>query len=298
MKIALTGATGFLGRYVVQRLAADGHQLRCWHRPDSDRGGLEEQADSTEWIGGQLGDGKSAQRLVEGCDAVVHSALWRPGRGFRGSEGDVVKFAEVNLIGTLQLIESARSADVPRFVFVSTCAVHERILDDRPLDETHPLWPFSHYGAHKAAIEKFIHGYGLGHEYPICALRPTGIYGAARPVEQSKWYDLVQTVARGEPVECRFGGKEVHAADVAKAIEVLLTVDGIAGETYNCCDMYISEYDVATIAKELTGSSSEIIGEQRRPKNQIATGKIQALGMEFGGESLLRETIRQLTQAI
>lgn len=297
MKIAITGATGFLGRYVVQRLAADGHQLRGWYRPDSDRGGFEEQADSIEWIGGQLGDAESARSLVKGCDAVVHGALWRPGKGFRGAEGNLVKFAEVNLVGTLALIESARAAGVPRFVFVSTCAVHEKILDDRPLDETHPLWPFSHYGAHKAAIEKFIHSYGLGHEYPICALRPTGIYGAARPVEQSKWYDLVQTVVRGEPVECRFGGKEVHAADVAKAIEVLLTVDGIAGEAYNCCDMYISEYDVATIAKELTGSSSEIVGEQRRPKNQIATDKIQALGMEFGGEALLRETTRQLIQA-
>ena len=37
MRIAITGATGFLGRYLVQRLAKEGHQLRCWFRPDSDR---------------------------------------------------------------------------------------------------------------------------------------------------------------------------------------------------------------------------------------------------------------------
>lgn len=298
MKIAVTGATGFLGRYVVRQLATDGHHLRCWHRPESDLHDFDEQANSIEWVGGQLGDGDSARCLVQGCDAVVHGALWRPGKAFRGGEGNIVEFAEVNLLGTLQLIESARAAGVSRFVFVSTCAVHERILDDRPLDETHPLWPFSHYGAHKAAIEKFVHSYGLGHEYPICALRPTGIYGVAHPVEHSKWFDLVRAVIREEPVECRYGGKEVHAADVAKAIEVLLTVDGIAGQAYNCCDMYISEYDVATLAKELAGSSSEIIGEQRRPKNQIATDKIQALGMEFGGEPLLRDTIRQLIHAV
>ena len=35
-----------------------------------------------------------------------------------------------------------------RFVFISTCAVHDVILDDRPLDEAHPLWPAGHYGAH------------------------------------------------------------------------------------------------------------------------------------------------------
>ena len=57
-------------------------------------------------------------------------------------------------MGTLRLIESARAAGVGRFVFISTCAVHEKILDDRPLDEAHPLWAMSHYGAHKAAIEK------------------------------------------------------------------------------------------------------------------------------------------------
>ncbi len=51
---------------------------------------------------------------------------------------------------------------MPRFVFISTCAVHDVILADRPLDEAHPLWPKSHYGAHKAALEKFVHSYGLG----------------------------------------------------------------------------------------------------------------------------------------
>ena len=96
------------------------------------------------------------------------NAFWRPGSGFRGSEGDVVEFSRVNILGTLQLIESSIKAGVERFVFVSTCAVHEKILDDRPLDEAHPLWPLTHYGAHKAAVEKFVHSYGFGNGYPIC----------------------------------------------------------------------------------------------------------------------------------
>src|SRR5690606_1214457 len=109
-----------------------------------------------------------------------------------------------------------------RFVFISTCAVHDTILNDRTLDETHPLWPHSHYGAHKAAIEKFVHSYGLGQGFPICALRPTGVYGVNHPVEASKWFDLVRSVVRGETVTCNRGGKEVHAADVAKAAHLLL----------------------------------------------------------------------------
>jgi len=48
MKIALTGATGFVGRYLVRQLLEAGHQLRCWHRPGSDRSGLD-HAD-VEWI--------------------------------------------------------------------------------------------------------------------------------------------------------------------------------------------------------------------------------------------------------
>jgi nucleoside-diphosphate-sugar epimerase len=91
-------------------------------------------------------------------------------------------------------------------------------------------WATSHYGAHKAAIEQFVHSYGFGQGYPICALRPTGIYGVARPVASSKWFDLVEAVAHGQAVECRRGGKEVHAADVAKAVEILLSAEGVAGE--------------------------------------------------------------------
>ena len=197
MRIAITGATGFLGHYLVGHLTAQGHACRCWHRPGSDRSGFEAVERQIEWLPGDLGNGDASRSLVAGCDAVVHAALYHPGGGFRGGEGDLFEFVEKNVLGTLQLIEAARHVAVGRFVFISTCAVHEKILDDRPLDETHPTWAASHYGAHKAAIEQFVYGYGLGEGYPICALRPTGIYGVARPIEQSKWFDLVQAVAHG-----------------------------------------------------------------------------------------------------
>ena len=297
MRIALTGATGFIGRYIATHLVTQGHQLRCWHRAGSDRNDFEDLAQSLQWVEGDLTDPASGEELVHGCDAVVHAALYHPSGGFRGGEGDIVEFVETNMMGTIRFIEASRKVGVGRFVFISTCAVHEKILDDRPLDEAHPLWATSHYGAHKAAIEKFIHSYGLGHGYPICALRPTGVYGVAHPVENSRWFDLVQAVVRGETVTCKRGGKEVHAADVAKAVGVLLQADGIAGEAYNCYDRYVSEYEVATIAKRLSGSNATIQGQQTSPKHQIVTDKIQALGMQFGGQSLLEETISALVKA-
>ncbi len=297
MQVALTGATGFIGRYIAGHLASLGHTLRCWHRPQSNREGFDQISD-LQWMAGDLGDADSAHALVAGCDAVIHAALYRPGMGFRGAEGDVVEFVQKNVVGTLELIEAARRAGVGRFVFISTCAVHEKILDDRPLDEAHPLWATSHYGAHKAAIEKFVHSYGLGQGYPICALRPTGVYGVARPVQDSKWYDLVAAVVRGETVQCHGGGKEVHAADVAKAAGILLSADGIAGEAFNCYDRYVSEFDVATLAKEISGSTSQISGEPRQPKHQIVTEKIRSLGMQFGGDELLRHTVTEMVHSI
>lgn len=297
MKVAITGATGFLGRYIVQHLSANNHTCRCWYRPESDRGGFTDVEDRIEWIEGGLTDEASMRTLVRGTDAVVHAALFRPGAGFRGAEGDLPTFVERNVLGTIRLIQAARAADVPRFVFISTCAVHEIILDDRPLDEAHPTWATSHYGAHKAATEQFVTSYGLGHSYDICALRPTGIYGVARPIEHSKWFNLVRAVKRGEPISSARGGKEVHAADVAKAVGTLLTAEGIAGQMYNCYDRYISEQEVATIAREITDSNSTIEMVNKGPRNQIETGKLRALGMEFGGRALLEETVRILVQA-
>jgi nucleoside-diphosphate-sugar epimerase len=300
MLIAVTGTTGFLGRYIVQRLAGAGHRLRCWYRPESDRSGFENVAAAIEWLPGELGDPAAIKRLVDGADAVVHAAVeWQRTRNRgAGSHGEAEVFFGVNLTGSLQLFDAAFAGGVSRFVFISTCAVHDVILDDRPLDEAHPLWPASHYGAHKAALEAFVHSYGFGQGWPICALRPTGIYGLERPPEKSRWFDLVGQVVRGECIETPRGGKEVHAADVARAVELLLHVDAkrIAGQSFSCCDTYVAEEKVARIAKELTGSPSAISDLNRGPKNQIDTRKIRELGMTFGGEELLRRTVEQLVK--
>ncbi len=300
MQIALTGATGFIGRYIARQLVADGHTLRAWYRRGSDRSALETIDSQIDWVEGELGDSRAADTLVSRSDAVVHAALYHPGGGFMGGEGRLLEFVQANVVGTLELIEAAQRARASRFVFISTCAVHDVILPDRPLDETHPLWPKSHYGAHKAAIEKFVHSFGLGLGFPICALRPTGVYGVAHPMDQSKWYSLVANVARGEPVECARGGKEVHAADVAKAALLLLGAPEkeIIGQAFNCYDRYISEWEVARLAQQLAETSGPIGGEQTSPKNQISTRKIRELGMKFGGEELLQQTVSELVQAV
>ena len=298
MLIAVTGATGFLGRYIVRRLARAGHRLRCWHRPTSDRTGFDDVREAIEWLPGQLDDAGATSTLIHGVDAVMHAAVdWAGPRNRQREQVD--PFLQQNLVGSLQLFQAAFAAKVPRFVHISTCAVHEVILDDRPLDEAHPLWPTSHYGAHKAALEKFVHSYGLGQGWPICAVRPTGIYGVAHPPANSRWFELVGQVIRGEPIQSAAGGKEVHASDVANAVELLLRADAkaIAGQAFNCYDRYIAEQEVAQIAKNLTGSRSTIANLNKGPKHEIITDKIRRLGMTFGGSALMRQTVTELVAA-
>lgn len=301
MRIAITGATGFLGRYIAAQLAGGGHTLRCWYRDPARQQALARYGRQIEWVRGELNDAGATRELLEGCDALVHAALHHPGGGFRNADaGDLLEFIEVNLLGSIRLIEQARRRQLQRFVFISTCAVHEIILSDRKLDEAHPLWPTTHYGAHKAAIEKFVHSYGYGQGLPICSLRPTGIYGVADPISESRWFDLVRIIARGDDVECVRGGKEVHAADVARAVELLLHADAaqVTGQAFNCYDHYVSEYDVALLAKQILGSPSKIAGRSPRPRHQIDTGKLCALGMKFGGPALLERTLREIAGAV
>ena len=122
MKIAITGATGFLGRYIANHLASAGHHLRAWYRQGSDRSGFD--ASALEWQLGELGNLAATRQLVSGVDAVVHGAVeWRgPRNRGAGSHGDADPFFGINLTGSLQLFQTAFEAGVPRFVFISSCA--------------------------------------------------------------------------------------------------------------------------------------------------------------------------------
>lgn len=299
MKIAVTGATGFLGRELVEQLLRAGHQVRAWQRPDSRHAWPAHWASAVESIPGDLRGGGAAE-LVDGTQAVIHAAVWREESSFQTRPSDLVEYARVNILGTLGLIEASRAANVERFLLVSSCAVHDEILDDRPLDETHPLWPRSHYGAHKAALEAFMHSYARGDQFPICAVRPTGIYGLAPQPSESKWYSLVARVAAGQNVDVSGGGKEVHVSDVAAALIRLLEVDAarIQGQALACYDRYISQREVAELARELSGSQAQIHGEAPRPRHEIATGKIRELGVTFGGQARLRQTIQELLNTL
>ena len=299
MRIFVTGATGFVGGELAKQLLADGHELRLWHRPSSTTDSLtrlKRQSDNRiELIQGRLGDGREAA-AIDKCDAVVHTALWREDRSFQQPPSNLLEYLQINMMGSIRLIEAAMNQQVKRFVFVSTCAVHDKILSDRELNEAHPLWAKTHYGAHKAAIEKFVHSFGYGSGFPICALRPSGVFGVSSPINHSKWFDLIADVVAGKTVHPVGGSREVHVSDVAKAIRILLhaPTKSIVGEAFSCCDTFYSHHDVATAAKQISGSPAKILGSQKSPKNLINTQKIESLGMKFSGIPAFEQTVTEI----
>ncbi len=146
MTLAVTGATGFVGRALLEEAAKRGVEVRALARRTQDR------AKRVEWVPGDLHDRKALMRLVSNAEAVIHVA------GVVNTH-DPMGFHLGNVEGTLALVEAALAAGVPRFVFVSSLAAREPGL--------------SKYGASKAHAEKLVMASGL--DWTI--VRPPAIYG-------------------------------------------------------------------------------------------------------------------------
>lgn len=301
MRVAITGGTGFLGRYLIGQLLDQGHQITAWFRSSRPDALNSDTLNSPQidWVPGQLGNAEDAERLVRSADAVVHAGLARSGASFLDSGDDPLDYWNRNATGSLQLLDAASRCGAKKFIFVSSGAVHDHVLADRPLDETHPLLPQTLYGACKASVETLVHHYGTSGQICSATVRPTAIYGVCDKIENSKWFDLVRRVCAGQDVHATGGSKAVHADDVAKAAILLINHDhSIAGETFNCCDRMISDFEVATLAQRISGSTSNISGQAKIAKHEIRTDKIQALGMRFGGDQRLQQTVEQLVAAM
>lgn len=292
--IAVTGATGILGRFVVRELQARGFRVRGLARPESDRSGF---PICPEWVDGRLEERPAIDRLLDGVDGVVHAAFEHlPGR-YRGGEGeDPERFLQVNLHAGIALVREAARRAVPRFVFLSSRAVFSRQLPGRPLDESHPVTPDTLYGASKAAVEAFVTAtaHACGGRY--VSLRATGVYGCLPRPEQSKWFPILEAVSERRPVDQVRGGTEVHGCDVARVVADLLADLDPPGRIVHASDLYVTTHQLVTGFQRLLGCEGPPPPPEPEPGPSLRLDcrVLREAGFSFGGEALLEQTLQEL----
>lgn len=299
MKVAVTGATGIVGRFVVRRLRREGAEVRALVRPDSDQ----RQLGDLDWVVGELTDDAALQRLVRGVDAVVHCAYEHVPGLYRGGEGDDRwRFWRSNLLAGVALMERARAAGVSRLVLISSRAVYGRLSPAQGwVDEDCRAVPDTHYGALKLSLEAHASAFSAVDGVCYASLRPTGVYGITHPAQRSKWFDLAMAVLRGGPLPPARLGTEVHGEDVAAAVWLLLTAPAqqVAGRAFNCSDLIVDTRTLVALLASRLGQGVELPdapeSSLRHPMQSLA---LRALGWAPGGERLLQRTLDELAQHV
>jgi uncharacterized protein YbjT (DUF2867 family) len=187
MKLAITGATGFVGGQLLDQALAAGHEIRALtRRSQDDRKGV-------TWIDGALDRPDSLERLVDGADAVVHVA------GVINAP-DAAGFEAGNVAGTAAMLAAAEQAGVKRFVHVSSLSAREPQL--------------SLYGASKARSEELVEASALS----SVIVRPPAVYGPG----DRETLELFRMAARGFVLLPPRGRLAViHVQDLARMLLAL-----------------------------------------------------------------------------
>src|SRR5215510_6323824 len=168
-RILVTGATGFTGGHLCERLIREGHQVRALVR-DENRCS-EQRRWGVEIVTGDLRDPESLKRATNGINVVYHiAALFRPENVSRK------EMWENNVQGTKNMLDAAIKAGVHRFVHCSTIGVHGDIKQP-PANEETPYAPGDHYQESKVKGERVALQYMDEGRLPIVVFRPGGIYG-------------------------------------------------------------------------------------------------------------------------
>lgn len=187
-RIALTGATGFVGRATLAALGRGKVQVRALARA------VPAEAGKTEWIRGDLSDSAALAQLVDGAEAVIHVA------GLTTAPTPAA-FETANVAGTLNLVKAAADAGVRRFVCVSSLAAREPSL--------------SAYGASKERAERLVAASGL--DWTI--VRPPGVYG---PWDRD-YLEMFKLARKGiVPVPPAGRSSLIHVQDLAELLVALL----------------------------------------------------------------------------
>lgn len=227
--IAITGATGFVGTHLLDRLLGCGRPLRVLARDPS-----KVQSDRIEIVEGELSAPDALKRLCSGADTLVHCAG-------KTAACTAEEFEAVNRDGTRAVLAAAQEAGVRRFVLISSLAARAPEI--------------SHYAASKRAGEDLVRGAGGAFSWVI--LRPPAVYGPGDRATLPLIKQLTQRVAF-VPGTTAGRASLIHVRDLAAAIAHVALDDGLNDAVYELDDGKQSGYSW----RELSEAAGEAEGHK------------------------------------
>lgn len=215
-RVLVTGATGFIGQSLVRRLLKEGHVVRAAGRSSSPK------LDGIQFIDlGDFSDHPNWQSVVEGMDVVIHLAARVHVMGH--DPDDALKaFRKVNTIATRELATAAATANVGRFIYLSSVKVHGECTSGEPFRESDILLPQGAYAQSKHEAEIALSAIGKSSGMETVIIRPPLVYG---PGVGANFLTLLKVIGAGLPLP--FGS--------IKNRRSLIGLDNLVDFIYRCC---------------------------------------------------------------
>lgn len=255
MGILVTGGAGFIGSHLVERLLELGHPCVCLDNFDPfypeqiKRRNLAGFAGHPNFrlVEGDLRDPEAYQRVARTMEisTIVHLAARA---GVRPSLEQPLLYSEVNLIGTMRLLEFAREKGIRKFVFASSSSVYGN-NEKVPFHEDDRVdWPISPYAATKKAGELLCHTHAHLYGMDITCLRFFTVYGPRQRPEMAI-HKFTRRIDRGEPIPLY--GDGLSERDYTYISDI---IQGVVGAIEN-----VSGYEIVNLGESRTVKLRELI---------------------------------------
>jgi UDP-glucose 4-epimerase len=283
MKALVTGGAGFIGSNLVGLLLGEGHSVVVL---DDISSGYEENLyPEAGFVRGDVTDGALVRSAASGCDVVFHLAA---SVGNTRSIENPVRDSQINVIGTLNVLEAARAHGIPRIVLSSSAGIFGE-LKTLPIREDHPQDPDSPYGVSKLAAEKMCLVYNKLHGMSNVCLRYFNVYGVRQrfdaygnviPIFAERMLRHQEVVIFGDGEQTR---DFVNVADVARANYLAGTTDGARGVFNLGSASRITINELVRIMAEISGETPRITHGDPRPGDvRDSLAAIDAARAAFG----------------
>lgn len=272
MKILVTGAAGFIGSHLAERLLKEGYAvagvdsfLDYYPRRIKEHNvrGLNGKK-GFEFIEGDILDLDLA-KLLDGVDAVFHQAAIAGVRSSWGARFD--EYVRNNILGTQLLLEACRDRQLKRFVYASSSSVYGD-SDELPIKETSPVRPVSPYGVTKLSGEQLAYLYYKGYGVPVVSLRYFTVYGPRQRPDMA-FHKFLKAVITGGEIEVYGTGEQTRDFTyIGDAVEANLAAlsSGLNGEAYNIGGgSRIKLIECIRLIEELSGQKANLrFGDSQR----------------------------------